>query len=198
MNFANYKKIVIPEGAVRMITRKSDGVILWKSQYTNQVPISTESGGTIIYNGGLGYKEGYRVRSGGAEAEQTTAVCTGFIPYRQGDILRIYPKYAKLNNRSAFNFSDEGFNNLGQITSTSTRYGICVNSTYAAQWQKVLTDICEETGNVTTLDISGIGNAGEIAYVRVTVPFDTTDPYDAGSVASGTDIIITVNEELDL
>jgi len=196
MNFSQYNRIEIPEGRVKQITRKSDGLLLWKAKYINQVPLSISADGTI-YNG-TGYKEGYRVRSGGAEAEQTTAVCTGFIPYRQGDILRIYPKYAKLNNRSAFNFSDEGFNNLGQITSTSTRYGICVNSTYAAQWQKVLTDICEETGNVTTLDISGIGNAGEIAYVRVTVPFDTTDPYDAGSVASGTDIIITVNEELDL
>lgn len=195
MIFANYKKIVIPEGTVKTITRKSDGVILWKSQYTNQVPISTESDGITIYNGGLGYKEGYRIRSGGAEAASAAAVCTGFIPYKQGDVLRIYPKYVQLNSQNAINFSDAGFNNLGQITYIDTLYGICAASGYAAQWKAVLSALAAGTGNISTLDISGVGNAGDIAYVRVTVPFGQSKD---GYVTSGADIIITVNEELDL
>jgi hypothetical protein len=70
-------------------------VALWRF---NLMPfISTEKDGITIYNGGLGYKNGYRVRSGGAEVTQQSAVCTGFIPFVKGDKLYIYPPFTGLN-----------------------------------------------------------------------------------------------------
>lgn len=60
----------------------------------------------------------------------------------------------------------------------------------------MMNNIAAQTGNITTLDISNIENAGEIAYVRITVP-DKSVSQEYG-VNSGADIIITVNEELIL
>lgn len=60
----------------------------------------------------------------------------------------------------------------------------------------MMNDITAQTGNITSLDISNIENANEIAYVRITVP-NKSISQDYG-VNSGADIIITVNEELTL
>lgn len=195
MDFNNYKSLSINGISLKQLY--INGVQVWEepATYKNWVPHSTNADGTI-YNGGLGYKEGYRVRSGGAEGVQVNSVCTGFIPYRQGDILRIYPKYARINTQNAFNFYDAEFNNLGQITSATTRYGICVATNYGDQWRTLMVNMAAQAGDITTLDISGIGNAGDIAYVRVTVPFKSSDTDKC--VNSGSEIIITVNEELDL
>ena len=61
MDFSSVKVITIPEGDVRQITRKSDGVVLWKAiTFTNQVPISADTGGisSSAQNGSvtIGYK----------------------------------------------------------------------------------------------------------------------------------------------
>ena len=194
MNLTNMKKLTFD--GVELKSLSINGVLAWKSGYKNWVPYSTTNDGKTIYNGGLGYKEGYRVRSGGTESENGEIVCTGFIPYKKGDILRLYPKYVGHNNANAFSFADANFNTLGQITDIATLYGICNDSVYGAQWLALMKAMIAQTGDITTLDISGIGNAGDIAYVRVNVPFRATKntPY----VQSGADIIITVNEELTL
>ena len=55
---------------------------------TNRVNLSINPDGTI-YNGGLGYKRGYRIRSGGAELEFETGVCSGYIEVKPGDVVAI-------------------------------------------------------------------------------------------------------------
>jgi hypothetical protein len=79
--------------------------VLWQAvTYKNWVKYSTESDGITIYNGGLGYKDGYRIRSGGAESGTKNGVCTGYIPYVKGDKLYIYPPFTGLNTINAINF----------------------------------------------------------------------------------------------
>ena len=73
IDFTGVKAITIPEGKVKKIT--SNGVVLWKGGHTNLVPLSTEADGVTIYNGGLGYKNGYRIRSGGAEGATGVGSC---------------------------------------------------------------------------------------------------------------------------
>lgn len=51
--------------------------------YTNQIPISTDSDGTA-YNGGTGYKSGYRLNSSGNESAASGKYVTGFMPVSQG------------------------------------------------------------------------------------------------------------------
>ena len=179
MDFSNMKSITIPEGEVAEIS--CGGVVLWKSGYTNRVPLSTEADGKTIYNGGLGYKNGYRVRSGGVEAEYNEAVCTGFIPFVKGDKLYIYPPFTEKNVINAINFADKTFTNLGQITGFETGYGICLG--YPAAFRTKLVN------GVSVLDLSEntVSGVENIAYVRIT---------NAYYAASGDKMIITKNEEI--
>lgn len=188
MDFSTVKKLVIPEGEVTKITDAS-GNVLWQSGYTNQVPLSTESDGKTIYNGGKGYKDGYRVRSGGAESEQASACCTGFIPFRKGDVLRIYPKFQGLNTQNAINYFTASFQNIGQCTGLGG-YGICEGSN-SSQFRP-------------TTDENGIGVlhlvtnlADDVAYIRVTNQIAYANSYQP-LITTGADMIVTVNEEIEL
>jgi hypothetical protein len=184
MDFSIIKALTIPEGEVTKI--EANGVVLWQAvTYKNWAKYSTEADGTTIYNNGLGYKDGYRVRSGGAEAELVRAICTGFIPFKKGDVLRIYPAFIGKNTENAINFSDASRTNLGQQTGV-TSYGICqVNQSLWVASAKNVVD------GVTVVDISNIPNANDVAYVRV-----TNYKGEGGTISSGAEMIITVNEEI--
>ena len=54
--------------------------------YTNQIPISTDTDGSIF--NGVGYQKGYRLNSSGNPSSQTSTYITGFIPVRSGDTVR--------------------------------------------------------------------------------------------------------------
>lgn len=187
--FASYPRLEIPEGRVKKITRKSDGLVLWEAGYINMVPLSINADGSI-YNGGLGYKDGYRIRSGGAEGESGNAVCTGFIPFKKGDVLRIYPAFVGRNTDNAINFADASFTNLGQNTATGSSYGIC--GTNDALWDAALKNAVD---GVSVVDISNIPNAGDVAYVRIT-NFYGTSSGQTSPISSGAELIVTVNEEI--
>ncbi|MBO5778902.1 MAG: hypothetical protein J6R82_04975 [Clostridia bacterium] len=188
MNFANMKSITIPEGKVKRIL--SGSTVLWKSGYTNQVRLSINTDGSI-YNGGLGYKDGYRVRSGGAEAAYTPVTITGYIPYKKGDKLYIYPPFTGGNTENTVNFYDSTFANLGQVTDSGAMYGMCQVSGNPFKTQLV--------NGVTVLDISSVTVAGveNIAYVRIGNYIKTSSNMSTPSIIqSGSEMIITKNEEL--
>lgn len=129
--------------------------------YKNWVKYSTDEDGKTIYNGGSGYKNGYRVRSGGAEIGNESASCTGFIPVAAGDIVRLSGYDVKnVGVDNAINVSDASFTNLGQIVSNSSySYGIFQGSGH--NWD----DVILEKDNVyywVVPDDYGI------AYIRVT------------------------------
>lgn len=179
MDFSNLKSLTIPEGEVNEIY--CGDVLLWKGGYTNLVPLSTEADGKTIYNGGLGYKNNYRVRSGGAEAASRTGVCTGFIPFTKSDKLYIYPRFTGQNTQNAINFYTSGYENLGQVTDTGDGYGICANNISAFKTTVI--------NGVSVLDLSNNteSRVEDIAFVRI-----TNDYY----AAKGADMIITKNEEI--
>lgn len=185
INFADCKRIDIPEGRVKQIVRKSDGVVLWKGGYTNWVMMSINADGSI-YNGGLGYKNGYRVRSGGAEMAVGDTACTGFIPVKGGDVVRVsgMPWFTSTSSANALNAADSSFTNLGQFTMRQdAKYGIFA-STYL---NYTAASIVEESEGVwkwvVPPDESGI------KYIRVT-------GYDREQGAPGARMIITINEEI--
>lgn len=179
MDFTKVKSMTIPEGTVKKI--EVGGVVLWKSGYTNLVPLSTEADGKTIYNSGLGYKDGYRVRSGGAEASASYGTCTGYIPYKQGDKLYIHPPFNGDSVYNAINFYDSEFNCLGQITETYY-YGFC-DSTFKTT----------VVNGVSVLDISTVTVSGvtDVSYVRITHRTSSQDLFK-----SGAEMIITKNEEI--
>lgn len=185
MNFANVKALTIPEGEVTKIA--VDGVTLWEkpATYKNWVLYSTEADGVTIYNGGLGYKDGYRVRSGGAEQTISTGACTGYIPYKKGDRLYIYKPFVGRNSDNAVNFYDSSFNCLGQITDSGVAYGFC-NSTFKTKVEN----------GVSVLDISAVTVSGveNVAFVRITNLIKN----GGSSMSSGSEMIITKNETIAL
>lgn len=181
IDFATLQGLSIPEGVVTKIV--SNGEMLWEKvkPLVNWARKSINADGTI-YNDGLGYKNGYRVRSGGAETAGTDFVCTGFIPLKKGDTLRIYPPFSGSNTGNAINFSDENFTNLGQITDNgNTCYGICVGK-YSDYKTQVI-------NSVSTLTLDDRHDS-TIAYARV-----THKSYDT---KKGELFIVTVNQEIPL
>lgn len=52
--------------------------------YTNQIPISTDTDGSIY-----GYRSGYRLDSSGTPSSQSGSYLTGFIPCKVGDVVRL-------------------------------------------------------------------------------------------------------------
>lgn len=186
MDFSNANRLTIPEGAVKQII--CNGVVIWEEYlYTNLVPLSTEADGTP-YNGGKGYKDGYRIRSGGAEATQGGTTITGYIPYRKGDKLYIYPKFVGGNTWNTVNFYNDAFACLGQVTDSGSYYGFC-NRTFKT---KVV-------NGVSVLDISAVTVSGieNVAYVRIGNMIDDKTWAEGGSsIKSGSEMIITKNEEI--
>lgn len=186
-DFDNYVRIQIPEGMVKKITDGA-GNVIWKAGYVNMVPISTTNDGVTIYNG-TGYKNGYRIRSGGAEGAQANAACTGFIPVKGGDIIRISGcNFAYSNTSNAINVADASFSNIGQITPSHADAGYGIFAAGAAYqsycYNKAVTQ--EKTG-VWKWTVPPAASGA--AYIRVT-------GYNA-SGNHGANMIVTVNEEIN-
>lgn len=179
IDFSTAKAIKIPDGAVYKIV--SNGETLWESSYLNMVPSSKESNGTTIYNGGLGYKEGYRIRSGGAEGA-ASSICTGFIPVKGGDVIRVKDAKGRSiytsNNTVAVNYADSTRTNIGQ-TSGNYYYGIATNYPF---WEELVTINDDNSWTFTVI------NHADIRYIRMTVY--------SGHGAKGEDLIVTVNQEI--
>ena len=183
-DFASYPRLEIPEGRVKKITRQSDGLVLWEAGYINMVPLSINADGTI-YNG-TGYKNGCRVRSGGAEGEMANAACTGFIPVRGGDVVRIYgwTRYSASGNAAnAINAADSAFTNLGQIGNSN--YGIFAGA-YAAYNNSTIADGAD---GISTWVVPPASSG--VAYIRV-----SGFGGDSSGGAPGARLIVTVNEEI--
>ena len=183
MNLSDYKKLTI--GGIELKSLTINGVLAWKSGPKNLVKYSTEADGVTIYNGGKGYKDGYRIRSGGAEQQTAGITITGFIPFVKGDKLYIYPPFTGGNTENTINFYDASFACLGQITDGGSAYGICANNGSKFKSKVV--------NGVSVLDLSNntVSGVSDIRYVRI-----GNNIADASPISSGADMIVTLNEEI--
>lgn len=177
MDFGSLKKLTI--GGVELKQLFIGGIQVWKSGYKNWVKFSTESDGKTIYNGGKGYKDGYRVRSGGAEGATGAGSCTGFIPVKGGDVIRFSGWDMSVKaNESAINVSDSSFTNIGQTAGLGS-YGVLAYTEYVLEKSLV-----QESTGVWKWVVPPASFG--IAYIRVS-------GYTEGD---GAKMIITVNEEI--
>lgn len=174
LDFSELKQLNIDD--IKLEQLYINDVRVWKT-YKNWVRYSTEADGVTIYNGGLGYKNGYRVRSGGAEDKKSTGSCTGYIPVSAGDVVRLSGYDVKYqDNVNAINVSNATYTNIGQI-SANYFYGCFEDQSQT--WDDV---ILEKTGVYFWI----VPNGYDIAYIRVT-------GY-AGN--DGSKMIVTINEEI--
>lgn len=152
-----------------------------KPNFTNLVPFSINSDGSI-YNG-TGYKNGYRVRSGGAEVAATNTTITGFIPVKGGDIVYIYgwDRYVKNSTaENAINIYDSSFNNLGQVS--NYYYGV-FETVYPEYRDITIVDRPEAFSKYV------LPPGNDIAYIRVSA-------YDLVNGAPASKLVVTINEAL--
>ena len=187
MDFSNYKAISIPEGNVVQIS--AGNRVIWaltepSESYKNWVEYSTEEDGVTIYNGGQGYKDGYRVRSGGAEGTHSAASVTGFIPVKGGDIVRMSGYNAKTTDAgNAINVYNASKTNLGQAVANYANAGYGIFASGAAYtsygWASV-------TENPTGVYVWTVPPSADIAFMRVT----------GLTNADGSKMIVTINEEI--
>lgn len=115
------KLYVLPDGYIYAYVLHTEG------DTTNYVPQAIDSDGSA-YNGGIGYLTGYRVRSSGEVVAGDECCCTGYIPVKLGDVIRlrniVLPKSGADNQGSyAINVSDSNFAVIGSIAMTNLGTG---------------------------------------------------------------------------
>ena len=184
MDLSAYKAISI--GGIAMKKLTLDGVQIWKSGPTNWVRKSINEDGTI-YNGGLGYKDGYRVRSGGGEATAASGTCTGYIKVNGGDVIRISGcNFGMASTENAINASNSSFTNIGQVVQNSVGYGIFASGAAYNDYSRQ--SIVEEKTGVWKWVVPPA--ASNVAYIRITGRAVTTGN------PQGANLIVTINEEI--
>lgn len=162
-----------------------DSLTINKSSHINLVLISINTDGGV-YNNGLGYKNGYRVRSTGEETAVNGAYCTGFIPVNAGDVVRIYGWNSTdfSGSGTSINASDSSKTNIGQLASNGN-YGI-FNGDYQAY---NFSSVVHEDNEIYRWTVPPA--ASGVAYIRIS-------GYSPSGRYTGKDLIVTINEEIEL
>lgn len=179
--------------------------------YTNQIPISTDTNGTI-YNG-TGYREKTRGNSSGAATDIGTQTAvnpvffTGFIPCKQGDVIRLKNCYiyasandmngiygesafglrSGLYNSSKAKITVESWGNLGGGNNATTIFSNYTRVQVSTDEYVDSNGSDTTEGKITEFTIAYAGTA----YVRLCLAADRSNGYTPA------DAIVTVNEEIE-
>ena len=173
MDFSKVREITVPDGdefkSVKSI-QDNNGRLLWKYYAQNWIKQAVEKNSINIYNGGLGYKLGYRLNSSAEEVAADNAVVTGYIPVKPGDTISV-----------------KGI--LWGASSKDMNYCWYYNSSFTAikceRYPDNTQDIdstFKENGEATFI----IASYAECAYIRI-----------SGVARLGLNIIITINESVE-
>ena len=190
IDFSTFKKLTI--GGVELKQLFINGIQVWKAGYKNWVPYSTTEDGKTIYNGGLGYKNGYRMSSSGAEKTQTGSALTGFIPAKFGDVIRMgnahWGSAGASDGYSYIAYYDANFKLKLTINkhenSSSNGHISNVGSSYKELVDRGASNILTDSKGVTTFNIV-FTSPVSYSYIRI------------NATADGADMIVTVNEEIE-
>lgn len=189
LNLKDYIYLDIPEGRVKQIARKSDGLVLWKQGYINWVPRSTDTDGSIF--NGTGYKDNVRLSSGGgiSGSAQNGSVTTGFIPFVGGDSCIIRMKGVRWVNTS-----QDGLGHYYIIfyDKNKTRLGYLSAGEYPS-YTHVVTVTRDANGVESVVWNQDYGTSNSLLQiVRNEAAFIRINAYGKGA-----DMIVTINEEIN-
>ena len=153
--------------------------------YINQVPISIDTDGSVF--NGVGYQEDLRLSSSGVTKSQAGSCVTGFIPAKNGDVIRVFGcDWA--TTKSAMNYIcayDANFNFIG-AKCTLVSDSLSLND----HVKSIFTDYSVDENLNITLTLQC---ADTIGYIRVSSRGDSST--NVGTFEPE-DMIITVNEEI--
>ena len=197
IDFSGMKKLTI--GGVELKQLLINGTQVWKAGYKNWVPFAIDTDGSI-YQNGKGYIDGYRLSSSGALSSQTNTVTTGFIPYKNGDLIRMTGvswKPPKAENTGGtmyycyLMFLDASFNVLGSVNCYANASSV---SGYSST---VRGSVKFKNSTGTTSDIHPTENNGIYTFDQYTFSADADKVayFRINGYGSGADMIVTINEE---
>ena len=181
------KVYVLPDGYLYAYMKTE---IAGGANYTNLVPTSTDTDGSI-YNG-TGYKDNVRLSSSGgvSGSAQSNSVTTGFMPWTSCGVIRI--KGALWNSVDT---SKHYYVNFYDASKAFTYYVAArevIGSTTSPY--NLISVSYDEATDVTTIDTTAIsshsGTAGVSGAIKNGIYFRLT------AVGSGENLIVTVNEEI--
>ena len=183
MDFTNLKSLTILEGEVAEIS--VGGVLLWKSGYTNLVPLSTEIDGKTIFNSGKGYRDGYRLSSSGAEKTQSNTVVTGFIPAKRGDVIRMKGVTWGTTVSGGYSYI-QTYNASGAVIHSVNRYMMETSNgvSNVIGIDKSKSSITTDSNGVTTFNLV-FTDTTAFEYIRI------------NATGKGADMVVTINEEIE-
>lgn len=184
MDFSAIKKLTI--GGVALKQLFINGIQVWKS-FTNQVPISTDTDGSIF--NGVGYKENVRLSSSGgiSGSAQNGSVTTGFIPFPNGDKTIIRMKGVEWKNATE-NTGGHYYINCYDENKKFLNYLSAGEAPGNTHWVTVTRD----SNGVETVDFNenyGTTNSTfqgfrQASFIRI------------NAYGKGADMIVTINEEI--
>ena len=189
MDLSAYKSLRI--NGVELVKLVINGVVAWaKKTFTNLVPLSTDTDGSIF--NGVGYKENVRLSSSGgiSGSAQAGSVTTGFIPWGgDGDVIRIkgvewLNAYADYNGHYYVIFYDANKKNRSGDNDF-------IASGDIARISHILTVTRDTNGVETFIFNKDYGTSNVLLqwvrsakYIRIT------------AYGKGADMIVTINEEI--
>ena len=192
MNFKNLKSLTIPEGIVTKI--RSGATVLWEAiTYKNQVPISTDTDGSIF--NGTGYIENRRLSSSGSlsGSAQNGSVTTGFIPFpnpdgTHGDRNVIRMKGVEWRDATA---NHQGHYYVGFYNSSKTKLNYIASETVVSRYSHIITVARDANGIETISFNTEYGTNNELLqHIRQASLIRIT------AYGKGADFVVTMNEEI--
>ena len=183
MDFSAIKKLTI--GGVALKQLFINGIQVWKS-FTNQVPISTDTDGSIF--NGVGYKENVRLSSSGgiSSSAQNGSVTTGFIPWHgDGDVLRM--KGVEWKNSSA----NHGGHFYINFYDASKKFLKGISAIDHTSYTHIVTVTRDANGIETVVWDKDYGDTNAILQAVRSAKYVRLNAYGKGA-----DMIVTINEEI--
>lgn len=185
MDLSAYKSMRI--NGVELVKLVIGGVVAWvKKTFTNLVPLSTDTDGSIF--NGVGYKENVRLSSSGgiSSSAQSGSVTTGFIPW-YGDTTYLRMKGVEWINATA----DHGGHYYLNFYDASKKF-LSYDSSQEIHSKTHICTFSRDANGVETIKFSetyGTGNA-HLQHVRK-AKFIRVNAYGKGA-----NFILTLNEEI--
>lgn len=185
--FEELKQLIIDTD--KLVKLLINGITVWQAKlFKNQVPISTDTDGSI-YNG-TGYKDNARLSSSGgvSGSAQTGSVVTGFIPCTSAQTIRIKGAVWLREQIASGHFYIHWYNADKTFLSGLSAADYSTTEAY----RQAISITYDEKSGVTTAKLtapdSGTGLAERIkdaAFVRL------------NAYGKGADLIVTIDEEIN-
>lgn len=175
---------------IKLVELYINGVLVWAAKtFTNQVPLSTDTDGSIF--NGVGYKDNARLSSSGgvSGSAQTGSVTTGFIPWHgDGDVIRLKGvEWMNANSKYGGHYYLIFYDSNKKITGTN----LYLYSGTHSQSSHIVTVTRDTNGIETFVFNQSYGDTNAFLNGVRTASF-----FRINAHGKGADMIVTVNEEI--